>query len=189
VECFRRELPELPDTKKARLMLDYGLGAYDAAVLVQERAHADFFERLAIGRDGKVAANWVINELFGRLNKEQRTIAESPVSPDQLGKMLDLLAEGTISGRIAKDLFEILWTEGGEPHEIIRTRGMIQVNDTDAIDQVIEAIIADHPDKVEQLRSKPTLLGWFVGQAMKASGGKANPAALNARLKHRLELD
>lgn len=144
---------------------------------------------MARGRDGKAAANWVINELFGRLNKEGRSIEDTPVSADQLGGIVDLIGEGVISGKIAKDLFEIVWSEGGDPRAIVETRGMKQVTDTGAIEAAVDEIIAKNPDKVEQARAKPTLLGWFVGQTMKATGGKANPAAVNALLKAKLGIE
>jgi aspartyl-tRNA(Asn)/glutamyl-tRNA(Gln) amidotransferase subunit B len=182
-------LPELPDAKKARFIKDYGLSAYDASVLVAEREQADFFEAVAKGRDGKAAANWVINELFGRLNKEGKDVTTSPVSADQLGGIVDLIGEGVISGKIAKDLFEIVWTEGGDPRAIVDARGMKQVTDTGAIEKVIDEVIAANPDKVEQAKAKPTLAGWFVGQIMKASGGKANPAVVNEILKAKLGLE
>ncbi len=179
-------LPELPDAKKQRFMQDFGLSDYDANVLVAERESADYFEAVAKGRDGKVAANWVINELFGRLNKEGKSIADSPVSTAQLGAIVDLIASGTISGKIAKDLFEIVWSEGGDPAEIVEARGLKQVTDTGAIEKAIDEIIAANPDKVEQVKAKPTMLGWFVGQVMKGTGGKANPAAVNDILKKKL---
>ncbi|MGA7266503.1 MAG: Asp-tRNA(Asn)/Glu-tRNA(Gln) amidotransferase subunit GatB, partial [Aestuariivirga sp.] len=159
-------LPELPDEKISRFMADYGLSAYDASVLAAERASADFFERVARGRDGKMAANWVINELFGRLNKEGKGIENTPVSAIQLGEIVDLIGNGTISGKIAKDVFEIVWTEGGSPAEIVEARGLRQVTDTGAIARAVDEIIAANPDKVEQVRAKPTMLGWFVGQVM-----------------------
>jgi aspartyl-tRNA(Asn)/glutamyl-tRNA(Gln) amidotransferase subunit B len=189
VDDLARRLPELPDAKKARFMADYGLTPYDAGVLVAERASADFYEDVARGRDGKAAANWVINELFGRLNKEGKDIATSPVSAAQLGGVIDLIGEGVISGKIAKDLFEIVFTEGGDPREIVETRGMKQVTDTGAIETAIDAVIAANPDKVEQAKAKPTLLGWFVGQVMKQTGGKANPQAVNEILKAKLGIE
>jgi len=188
VDDLAQHLPELPDEKRARFMKDYGLSAYDATVLVAERANADFFEAVAKGRDGKIAANWVINELFGRLNKEGKDIETSPVSAGQLGGLVDLISAGTISGKIAKDLFEILWTEGGDPAEIVEARGMKQVTDTGAIEKAVDDIIAANPDKVEQAKAKPSMLGWFVGQVMKSTGGKANPAAVNEILKQKLGL-
>ncbi|MGO4172654.1 Asp-tRNA(Asn)/Glu-tRNA(Gln) amidotransferase subunit GatB [Bosea sp. TAF32] len=189
VESLKGALPELPDAKKARFIADYGLSPYDASVLVAERDQADYFEAVAKGRDGKAAANWVINELFGRLNKEGQDVTTSPVSAAQLGGLVDLIGEGVISGRIAKDLFEILWTEGGEPRAIVEARGMKQVTDTGAIEKAVDDLIAANPDKVEQVKAKPTMLGWFVGQAMKASGGKANPQALNEILKKKLGIE
>jgi aspartyl-tRNA(Asn)/glutamyl-tRNA(Gln) amidotransferase subunit B len=186
VDALARHLPELPDAKKARFVKDYGLTGYDAGVLVAERESADFFEQVAKGRDGKAAANWVINELFGRLNKEGRDIGSSPVSASQLGAIVDLIGEGTISGKIAKDLFEIVWTEGGDPRALVESRGMKQVTDTGAIEAAVDAVIAANPDKVEQARAKPTMIGWFVGQVMKQTGGKANPQAVNDLLKAKL---
>ncbi|MTW16517.1 Asp-tRNA(Asn)/Glu-tRNA(Gln) amidotransferase subunit GatB [Rhodoplanes serenus] len=194
VDALAAALPELPDAKKARFVAAYGLSAYDADVLVAERESADFFESVVVGeggarRDPKTAANWVINELFGRLNKEGRDIATSPVSAAQLGGILDLIADGTISGKIAKDLFEIVWAEGGDPRAIVAARGMKQVTDLGAIEAVVDDIVARNPDKVAQVKAKPTMIGWFVGQVMKASGGKANPQAVNALLKTKLGLD
>jgi aspartyl-tRNA(Asn)/glutamyl-tRNA(Gln) amidotransferase subunit B len=184
-------LPELPDQKKARFTAEFSLSPYDAGVLVAERESADFFETVLAklanqARDGKVAANWVINELFGRLNKEGLAIGASPVSAAQLGGIVDLIGEGTISGKIAKDLFEIVWQEGGEPRAIVETRGMKQVTDLSAIEKVVDEIISANPDKVAQAKAKPQALGWFVGQVMKSSGGKANPQAVNDLLKSKL---
>src|SRR4051795_2714965 len=186
VNELKTHLPELPDEKKVRFTRDYGLSVYDAGVLVSERVTADFFEAVAQGRDAKAAANWIINELAGRLNKEGRDIAGSPVSASQLGAILDLIAAGTISGKIAKDLFEICWTEGGDPIALVEARGMKQVTDTGAIEKAVDEIIAANPDKVAQAQAKPTMLGWFVGQVMKQTGGKANPQAVNDMLKQKL---
>jgi aspartyl-tRNA(Asn)/glutamyl-tRNA(Gln) amidotransferase subunit B len=186
VEALKAHLPELPDEKKARFVSAYGLTPYDAGVLIGERENADFFEAVAKGRDSKAAANWVINELAGRLNKEGKGIADSPMSAEQLGAILDLIGDGTISGKIAKDLFEIVWTEGGDPRAVVDARGMKQVTDLGAIEKVVDDIIAKNPDKVEQARAKPTMIGWFVGQVMKSSGGKANPQAVNDLLKAKL---
>jgi len=188
VDALKARLPELPDEKKARFMREAGLSAYDADVLVAERATADFFEAVAQGRDAKLAANWVINELAGRLNKDGKDVSSSPVSAAQLGAVLDLIKDGSISGKIAKELFEIVWSEGGDPRAIVEARGMKQVTDTGAIEKVIDEIIAKNPDKVAQAKAKPQLAGWFVGQAMKASGGKANPQAVNDLLKQKLGL-
>jgi len=191
VDQLKTKLPELPDQKRVRFIADLALSPYDAGVLVAERESADFYEtvlgKLANqARDGKVAANWVINELFGRLNKEGRDIAASPVAAGQLAAIIDLIGEGTISGKIAKDLFEIVWQEGGDPRELVETRGMKQVTDLSAIEKVVDDIIAANPDKVAQARAKPQLAGWFVGQVMKSSGGKANPQAVNELLKSKL---
>jgi aspartyl-tRNA(Asn)/glutamyl-tRNA(Gln) amidotransferase subunit B len=188
VDALEAGLPELPDEKKARFIADYGLSAYDAGVLVAEKESADFFEAAAQGRDAKAAANWVINELAGRLNKEGRDIAASPVSAVQLGAILDLIGEGTISGKIAKDLFEIVWSEGGDPRAVVESRGMKQVTDLGAIETAVEAIITGNPDKVADVASNPKAIGWFVGQVMKATGGKANPQAVNDTLKRKLGL-
>src|ERR1700727_1477690 len=184
-------LPELPDQKKARFIAEFSLSPYDASVLVAERESADFFEAVLAQlanrtRDGKLAANWVINELFGRLNKEGRAIGASPVSAAQLGTIVELIGEGTISGKIAKDLFEIVWQEGGDPRALVESRGMKQVTDLGAIEKVVDDIVAANPDKVAQARAKPQLIGWFVGQVMKSSGGKANPQAVNDLLKAKL---
>ncbi len=188
VDNLAQGLPELPDAKHARFMRDFGLSSYDANVLVAERESADYFETVAKGRDGKLAANWVINELFGRLNKEGLDIEHAPVKASQLGAIVDLIASGTISGKIAKDLFEIVWSEGGDPSDIVEKRGMKQVTDSGAIEKAVDEIIAKNPDKVEQVKAKPSMLGWFVGQVMKASGGKANPQAVNDMLKTKLGL-
>jgi aspartyl-tRNA(Asn)/glutamyl-tRNA(Gln) amidotransferase subunit B len=188
---LKADLPELPDQKKARFIADFGLSPYDASVLVAEHESADFYETVLAkladkARDGKLAANWVINELFGRLNKEGRDISASPVSAVQLGAIVDLIGEGTISGKIAKDLFEIVWQEGGDPRALVETRGMKQVTDLGAIEKVVDDIIAANPDKVAQAKAKPQLMGWFVGQVMKSSGGKANPQTVNDLLKSKL---
>ena len=186
VDALKEHLPELPDQKKARFIKDHGLSAYDADVLVAEHAGADYFETVAKGREPKIAANWVINELTGRLNKEGKDIAASPVNAVQLGAVLDLIAEGTISGKIAKDLFEIVWSEGGDPRLIVEQRGMKQVTDLGAIEKVVDEIVAKNPDKVADAKANPKAIGWFVGQAMKASGGKANPQAVNELLRKKL---
>ena len=188
VASIAATLPELPDEKKARFVKELGLSAYDVDVLVSERETAEYFEALAKGRDAKAAANFVINELFGRLNKEGTSIADSPVSAAQAGAILDLVADGTISGKIAKDLIDIVWIEGGDPREIVEKRGLKQVTDTGAIEKVIDEIVAKNPDKVEAAKAKPQAVGWFVGQVMKAMGGKANPQAVNELLKQKLGL-
>ncbi len=189
IEGIRAKLPELPDEKKARFVLDYGMTEYDAGVLTAEIAAARYFEAVAEGRDGKQAANWVINELFGRLNKEGRTIDESPIAPGQLGGLLDLIAKGDISGKIAKDVFEILWTDGGDPARIVEERGLAQVTDTGAIEKAVDAVIAANPDQVAKAKAKPSLAGWFVGQVMKATGGRANPQAVQAIVRAKLGIE
>src|SRR4249920_553068 len=190
---LKADLPELPDQKKARFIDGFGLSPYDASVLVAERESADFYETVLAGladqaRDGKLAANWVINELFGRLNKEGRDITGSPLSPAQLAGIVDLIGEGTISGKIAKDLFEIVWQEGGDPRALVEARGMKQVTDLSAIEKVVDEIISANPDKVAQAKAKPAAMQWFVGQVMKSSGGKADPQAVNDLLKSKLGL-
>lgn len=189
VDSLKSDLPELPDEKKTRLIDQVGLSAYDASILVSEKSIADFFEKVADGRDGKMAANWVINDLLGALNKAGSDIDESPVSPDQLGGVIDLIKSGTISGKIAKDLFEIIWNEGGDPAQIVEQRGMKQVTDTAAIEKAVEDVLAANPDKAEQARAKPAMAGWFVGQVMKATGGKANPQSVNALVKAKLGVE
>jgi aspartyl-tRNA(Asn)/glutamyl-tRNA(Gln) amidotransferase subunit B len=188
VDALRVDLPELPDDKRERFISEFGLKPYDASVLVASRRSADYFEAVAAGRDPKLAANWVINELFGRLNKEGLDLDDSPISADQLGSIVDLIKAGDISGKIAKDLFEIVWTEGGDPAKIVEEKGMKQVTDTGAIEAIIDEIIANNPDQVEKVKDKPGLIGWFVGQVMKASQGKANPQAVNQILKEKLGL-
>ena len=172
-------LPELPDEKKARFIKDFGLSDYDASVLTAETAAASFFEATAEGRDGKLAANWVINELFGRLKKDEKEITDSPVSPHQLGGIIGLITQSVISGKIAKDLFEIVYTTGRDPEEVVETEGMKQVTDTGAIESAVDQVIADNPAQVAKAKENPKLAGWFVGQVMKATGGKANPKAVN----------
>ena len=186
VDKVAANLPELPDAKKARFVNEFRVPEYDASVLAADLANADFYETVARGRDGKQAANWVINELFGRLNKEGHDIGDSPVSASQLGGIVDLIAKGDISGKIAKDLFEIVYTEGGDPAEIVELRGMRQVTDTGAIEAAVDEVLAANPDKVEQARAKPSMAGWFVGQVMKATGGKANPQAVQAMIRTKL---
>jgi len=179
VDDIAATLPELPDAKKARFIADFGLSDYDASVLTADLDSAGYFEAVAQGRDGKMAANWVINELFGRLKKDDKAITDSPVSPAQLGGIVDLIGSDAISGKIAKDLFEIVYTEGGDPAEIVEARGMKQVTDTGAIEAALDDIIAANPAQVEKAKQNPKLAGWFVGQVMKATGGKANPKVVN----------
>ena len=189
IEEMKKDLPELPDDKKERFVKDLGLTVYDASVLVSEKAIAAYFEAVAQGRDAKIAANWVINDLLGALNKAGKDIEETPVSPAQLGGILDLLKDGTISGKLAKDLFEIVFNEGGDPAKIVEERGMKQVTDTGAIEKAVDEIIAANPDQVAKVVAKPSLAGWFVGQVMKATGGKANPQTVQALVKAKLGIE
>jgi aspartyl-tRNA(Asn)/glutamyl-tRNA(Gln) amidotransferase subunit B len=179
IERVRATLPELPDDKKARFVEAYGLTAYDAGVLVAERASADFFEETAKGRDAKQAANWIINDLFGLLAKAGKDLSQSPVTPASLGKLLDLLATNVISGRIAKDVFAIMVETGGDPERIVEEKGLRQVTDTSAIEPIVARLIAENPGQVESWRKNPKVAGWFTGQVMKATGGKANPGLVN----------
>ncbi|MDF2140063.1 Asp-tRNA(Asn)/Glu-tRNA(Gln) amidotransferase subunit GatB [Paenirhodobacter sp. CAU 1674] len=188
VDDIAASMPELPDEKKARFVKDFGLSEYDASVLTAEAENAAYFEKVAEGTDGKLAANWVINELFGRLKKEGHEIGQSPVSPEQLGAIVKLIKAGDISGKIAKDLFEIVYTEGGDPAAIVEARGMKQVTDLGAIEKAVDDIIAANPAQVEKAKQNPKLAGWFTGQVIKASGGKANPAAVNEIVARKLGL-
>jgi len=187
VDDLGAKLPELPDAKKTRFINDFGLSDYDASVLTADTADAAYFEAVAeTAGDGKLAANWVINELFGRLKKEDHEISESPVSPAQLAGIIKLIKSDAISGKIAKDLFEIVYTEGGDPDTIVEERGMKQVTDTGAIEAAVDEIIAANPAQVEKAKENPKLAGWFVGQVMKATGGKANPKAVNQLVAKKL---
>ena len=191
VDDIKSGLPELPDAKKHRFIESYGLSAYDAAVLAADRESADYFEAVATGRDGKIASNWVTGELFGALNKAGKDIAESPVSADQLGNLIDLIKDGTISGKIAKDVFALIFEgeETGSPSDIVEKRGLKQVTDTGAIEKIVDEIIAANPEQAEKVKEKPKTMGWFVGQVMKASQGKANPQAVNEILKAKLGVE
>ena len=190
VDDIHATMPELPDEKKARFVTDYGMTEYDASVLTAEVENAAFFEEVARGRDGKQAANWVINELFGRLNKEGHAISESPVSAAQLGGMLDLLSSGEITGKMAKDLFELLWTteQGATPADVAARHGMKQVTDTGAIEKALDELIAANPAQVEKAKVNAKLAGWFTGQVLKATGGKATPAVVNEMVAKKLGL-
>jgi aspartyl-tRNA(Asn)/glutamyl-tRNA(Gln) amidotransferase subunit B len=208
VAAIERTLPELPDAKKARFMADYGLSAYDAEVLVAEKASADYFEA-ALGRrerdapaaqgarqvhaaktdtqrDPKLVANWLLTELFGALNRAGRDLALSPVTPEKLGRLVDLIQDGTISGRIAKDVFAEMFATGADPASIVEEKGLRQISDAGALEQIAEQIIAANPDQVEKLRTNPKVFGWFVGQVMKATQGQANPQLVNQVLKKKL---
>jgi aspartyl-tRNA(Asn)/glutamyl-tRNA(Gln) amidotransferase subunit B len=187
VKRIERDLPELPDAKKARFVAEFGLSADDAAVLVAERESAAFFEAVAQGRDAKLAANWVMGELFAVLNRTGKAVADSPVSAAALGGLIDLIKDGTLSGRLAKEVFEVMVGTGKPAEAIVAERGLKQVTDEGAIATVIDQVLAGNADKVAEYRSgKEKLFGFFVGQAMKATGGKANPAALNKLLREKL---
>jgi aspartyl-tRNA(Asn)/glutamyl-tRNA(Gln) amidotransferase subunit B len=186
IEEIRASLPELPDQKRARFEKDYGLSRYDAGVLTSDFEKAEYFEIVAKGRDAKLAANWVTQELFGYLNKEGLELSESPVSAPALGGLISLISDNTISGKIAKDVFVRMIAGEGEAAAIVETHGLKQVTDTGAIEKVVDEIIASNPEQVAKVKDKPQTLGWFVGQVMKASGGKANPQAVNDILKAKL---
>ena len=189
VDALAKDLPELPDDKKARLVKSLGLSVYDASILVSEKAIADYFEKVATGRDCKLVANWVINDLLGALKKAGKDIEKAPIAPDQMGVIIDLIKEGMISGKIAKDLFEIVWNEGGNPRELVESRGMKQVTDTGTIEKAVDDVIAANPDKAQQARAKPTMASWFIGQVMKMTGGKANPQVVNDLVKVKLSTE
>jgi aspartyl-tRNA(Asn)/glutamyl-tRNA(Gln) amidotransferase subunit B len=186
IETIRATLPEMPDQKKARFVEEFGLKPYDAGVLAGDKASSDFFEKVAAGRDARIAANWVTGEFFGALNKLGKDIDESPVSAEHLGELIDLISDNTISGRIAKDVFEIMLETGDAPGKIVDDKGLKQVTDTGAIEAIIDEILAANPEKVAEAKEKPKLAGWFVGQVMKASQGKANPAMVNEILAKKL---
>jgi aspartyl-tRNA(Asn)/glutamyl-tRNA(Gln) amidotransferase subunit B len=183
---IRASLPELPDTKQARFIAQYGLSAYDAAVLAAERTNAEYFEEAARGRDAKAAANWIMGDLYGALNRKGIGIEESPVSARQLGELIDLIADGTISGRIAKEVFAEMVETGADAPAIVEKKGLRQLSDTGAIEAAIDRVLADHPTQAAQYAANPKVLGFFVGQVMRATGGKANPALVNVILKRKL---
>jgi aspartyl-tRNA(Asn)/glutamyl-tRNA(Gln) amidotransferase subunit B len=188
VKQLKKALPELPDEKRARFIEDYALSAYDAGVLIADRASADFFETVAKGRDAKLAANWIMGDFFAALNRTGKDIADSPVPAAHLGELIDLISSNVISGRIAKEVFEIMLQTGSAPAKIVEERGLKQVTDTGAIEKVVDEIIAANPKQVEQVQTKPKTLGWFVGQVMRATGGKANPDAVNVLLRQKLKV-
>ncbi|MEJ2125125.1 MAG: Asp-tRNA(Asn)/Glu-tRNA(Gln) amidotransferase subunit GatB, partial [Alphaproteobacteria bacterium] len=188
VDELASALPELPDEKRARFISEFGLSPYDAGVLVSDKENAEYFEAAAKGRDAKMVANWVMGDLFAALNRLSKSITESPVTAQHLGEMVGMIADGAISGRIAKDVFEIMVETGEAPGKIVEERGLKTITDTSAIEKVIDEIIAANPKQVEQVKAKPKTLGWFVGQVMKATGGKADPGAVNAMLRERLDV-
>ena len=193
VDTIAASLPELPDDKKARFIADYGLSPYDASVLVSEGENADFFEAAAAGRDAKATANMVIGSVFAGLNKAGLSISESPVSAKQVGQLVDLQSNDTVSSRIAKEVFELMFEEGPDqgkdPAVIVEEKGLKQVTDTGAIEAAVDEVIQANPDKVEQARERPKMAGWFVGQVMQATGGKANPQAVNKLVMQKLGLE
>jgi len=186
VEEIRATLPELPDDKRKRFVDELGLSDYDAGVLTADKERADFFEVVAQGRDPKLAANWVSQELLGALNKADTELADSPVSAKHLGVLVGLISDDTISGRIAKDVFAKMFESGDDPAVIVERDGLKQVTDTSAIEAIVDEVIAANPDQVAKVKDKPKTLGWFVGQVMQASGGKANPKAVNEILRKKL---
>jgi aspartyl-tRNA(Asn)/glutamyl-tRNA(Gln) amidotransferase subunit B len=189
IKAIEASLPELPDAKRARLVKEYGLSSYDAGVLVIEQARADYFERAAKGRDAKLVANWVTNELLARLARDGLDIEESPIPSDDVAGLVRLLEEGVISSKIAKEVFEHMWAGEGTPAEIVEARGLTQVSDTAALEALIGELIAANPGQAAAVKAKPQAVGWFVGQVMKATAGKANPGAVNAILRARLEVE
>jgi aspartyl-tRNA(Asn)/glutamyl-tRNA(Gln) amidotransferase subunit B len=180
------ELPELPDAKKKRFVEQYGLSAYDAEVLVAERAAADYFEQAAEGRDAKLVANWVVGDLFGALNRAGRDITQAPVTPERLGQLVGMIEAGAISGRIAKDVFQTMLETGGDPERIVAEQGLAQISDTAALEQIIDELITANPAQVASHQKNPKALGWFVGQVMKATKGQANPQLVNEILFKKL---
>jgi aspartyl-tRNA(Asn)/glutamyl-tRNA(Gln) amidotransferase subunit B len=186
VKAIEASLPELPDAKKARFQEQYGLTAYDAGVLISEQARADFYEVAAAGRDAKLVANWVTNDLAARLTAAGTPISESPIAPDEISELVALIEEGVISSKIAKDVFERMWAGDGRPRAVVEAQGLQQVSDTGALEALVEQLIAENPDQAAAVREKPQAIGWFVGQVMKATGGKANPGAVNQILRSKL---
>jgi aspartyl-tRNA(Asn)/glutamyl-tRNA(Gln) amidotransferase subunit B len=187
VAALRRALPELPDAKKARFVSDFGLSAYDAGILAAERETAEFYESVAEGRDPKLAANWVIGEYFGALNRSGVEPSKAPVDAAKLGGLLDLIADGTISGRIAKEVFEAMWETGKDAAAIVAEKGLKQISDSGEIEAIVARIIADNPKQTEDFKSgNDKVIGWFVGQVMKASQGKAHPGLVNKILRDKL---
>jgi aspartyl-tRNA(Asn)/glutamyl-tRNA(Gln) amidotransferase subunit B len=191
VKAIEATLPELPDAKKARLQSQYGLSAYDAGVLIGDQAKADFYEAAVAygkegGRDPKLTANWVTNDLAARLTAGGLEIADSPIKPDGVAELVQLIEEGVISSKIAKDVFERMWAGEGRAREVVEKQGLQQVSDTGALDAVIDRLIAANPGQAAQVKEKPQAIGWFVGQVMKETGGKANPGVINQMLKAKL---
>jgi aspartyl-tRNA(Asn)/glutamyl-tRNA(Gln) amidotransferase subunit B len=188
VKEIEASLPELPDDKKARLQAQYGLSSYDAGVLISEQAKADFYEKAATGRDAKLVANWVTNDLAAKLSADGLGVEDSPIPPDAIAELVQLIEEGVISSKIAKDVFERMWAGDGRPSEIVEKQGLRQVSDSGALEAIIDKLIAANPGQAEAVKAKPQAIGWFVGQVMKETGGKANPATVNQLLRAKLEV-
>jgi aspartyl-tRNA(Asn)/glutamyl-tRNA(Gln) amidotransferase subunit B len=188
IDDIKAHLPELPDAKRRRLMADYGLSQYDAVVLISEQAKADYFEAAAKGRDAKLVSNWVTNEVSARLTADGKDFSENPLPAAHVAQLVELIETNVISSKIAKEVFDHVWNGEGSPAEVVEKHGLKQVTDTGAIEKAIDEIIGANPDKAAAVAEKPQSLGWFVGQVMKATGGKANPAAVNDILKAKLGL-
>jgi aspartyl-tRNA(Asn)/glutamyl-tRNA(Gln) amidotransferase subunit B len=189
IKAIQDSLPELPDAKRARLQAQYGLSAYDARVLAIEQARADFFEKAAAGRDAKLIANWITNGLMARLAEAGQDIEDSPLGPEAIAGLVKLIEDNVISSKIARTVFEHMWAGEGDPAAIVEARGLVQVTDTGAIEAVIDAIIAANPDKAEAVKARPQAIGWFVGQVMRETGGKASPGTVNDLLKAKLGVE
>ena len=186
VKAIEASLPELPDALRARLQSQYGLSSYDARVLAADHVLADYFETAAAGREAKLVANWVSNDLVGKLGKAEQTIEESPIPPSDIAELVGLIEDAVISSKIAKDVFERMWAGEGAPKAIVETHGLVQVTDTGELEAIVDSLVSANPDKAAAVKAKPQAIGWFVGQVMKATGGKANPAAVNAILQAKL---
>ena len=187
IEKIKSEMVELPDAKKERFMQEFGLTAYDADVLCEDGKVADFFEKAASGHDGKKVANWILGDLFANLNADKLTLEQSPVKPQMIGQLVDLISNATISGKIAKDVFALMWKTGEMPSKIVEEKGLKQVTDTGAIEKVVDEVLSLYPDNLKAYQAgKTNLFGWFVGQVMKASKGAANPTLVNELLKKKL---
>ncbi|MDG2187086.1 MAG: Asp-tRNA(Asn)/Glu-tRNA(Gln) amidotransferase subunit GatB [Hyphomicrobiales bacterium] len=183
-----KEIPELPDEKKDRFLRNYGLSSYDADILVSDKKYAEYFEKVTVGRDPKISVNWITGELFSALKRLSIDITNSPVSCDNLGELIDLISEGTLSGRLAKDVFEIMLETQKNPRIIVKEENLSQITDEGSIEKIVDKILGENPDKVSEVREKPKMIGWFVGQVMKESQGKANPSSVNEIIQKKLGL-
>ena len=186
MKAIEASLPELPDALRTRLQSQYGLSSYDARVLAADHLLADYFETAAKGRDAKLVANWVSNDLVGKLGKAEQAIEDSPIPPADIAELVALIEDGVISSKIAKDVFERMWAGEGAPTAIVEAHGLVQVTDTGALEAIVDRLVSANPDKAAAVKAKPQAIGWFVGQVMKETGGKANPAAVNAILQAKL---